>query len=137
MYREANAFGARLTIMSLLTMICSLFSCSGQAQGFKSLEVEEFEKVIADTAVIRLDVRTPEEYAEGHIEGAQNIDVLNDTFEEKACATLPTDKTIALYCRSGKRSKKAACILVAKGYQIVELNTGYLGWTRAGKNVVK
>ena len=137
MCRGANAIGARLTIMSLLTMICSLFSCSGQAQGFKSVEVDEFERVIADTAVFRLDVRTPEEYAEGHIEGAQNIDVLNDTFEEKACAVLPKAKTIALYCRSGKRSKKAADILAAKGFQIVELNTGYLGWTNAGKAVVK
>ena len=127
----------RLTIMGILTMICSLFSCSGQAQDLKSVEVEEFEKVIADTAVVRLDVRTPEEYAEGHIEGALNIDVLNDTFEDKACATLPKDKTIALYCRSGKRSKKAAGILTAKGFQVVELNTGYLGWTGAGKAVVK
>ena len=127
----------RLTIMSILAMICSLFSCSAQNNDFKSVEVDEFEKVIGDTAVIRLDVRTPEEYAEGHIEGAQNIDVLNDTFEEKACATLPKDRVIALYCRSGKRSKKAAGILAAKGYKIVELNTGYLGWTGAGKNVVK
>ena len=123
--------------MSIITMLCSLFSCSGQAQGFKSVEVDEFEKVIADTAVIRLDVRTPEEYAEGHIEGALNIDVLNNMFEEKACATLPKNKTIALYCRSGKRSKKAAGILSAKGYKIVELNTGYLGWTGADKKVVK
>ena len=123
--------------MSILAMICSFFSCSAQNQDFKSVEVDEFEKVIADTAVIRLDVRTPEEYAEGHIEGAQNIDVLNNTFEEKACATLPKDKTIALYCRSGKRSKKAANILAAKDYQVVELNTGYLGWTSAGKNVTK
>ena len=127
----------RLTIMSILATICSLFSCSAQNQDFKSVEVDEFEKVIADTAVIRLDVRTPDEYAEGHIEGAKNIDVLNDTFEEKACAVLPKDKTIALYCRSGKRSKKAAGILSAKGYKVVELNTGYLGWTGAGKNVVK
>ena len=123
--------------MSILTMICSLFGCSAQAQDFRSIGVEEFEKVIADTTVVRLDVRTPEEYAEGHIEGAQNIDVLNDTFEDKACLVLPKDKVIALYCRSGRRSKKAAGILAAKGYKIVELNTGYLGWTGAGKTVVR
>ena len=123
--------------MSLLTMICSLFSCSAQNQDFKSVEVDGFEKVIADTAVIRLDVRTPKEYAEGHIEGAQNIDVLNDAFEENASLTLPKDKVIALYCRSGKRSKKAAGILAAKGYRIIELNSGYLGWTEARKAVVR
>ena len=123
--------------MSIITLMCSLFSCSAQNQNFRSMEVDEFEKVIADTAVIRLDVRTPEEYAEGHIEGAQNIDVLNDTFEDKVCALLPKDKVIALYCRSGRRSKKAAGILTAKGFHVVELNTGYLGWTGAGKTVVK
>ena len=126
----------RLIFMSLLTMICGLFSCTAQTDKYKSVEVEEFEKAIADTAVVRLDVRTPEEYAEGHIAGALNIDVLDSSFEQKATSVLPKDKTIALYCRSGRRSKKAATILADKGYTIVELNTGYNGWTGAGKAVV-
>jgi len=125
-----------MIFMSLLTMICGLFSCTAQTDKYKSVEVEEFEKAIADTSVVRLDVRTPEEYAEGHIEGAINIDVLNSSFEQKATSVLPKDKTIALYCRSGRRSKRAAEILSAKGYTIVELNTGYIGWTGAGKEVV-
>jgi len=126
----------RLTFMSLLAMICSLFSCSAQTDKYKSVEVEEFEKTIADTSVVRLDVRTAEEYAEGHIAGALNIDVQNDRFEQMADSILPKDKTIALYCRSGRRSKKAATILADKGYNIVELNSGYIGWTGAGKEVV-
>jgi len=126
----------RLIFMSLLAMICSLFSCTAQTDKYKSVEVDEFEKAIADTSVVRLDVRTPEEYAEGHIAGALNIDVLNSDFEQKATSVLPKDKTIALYCRSGRRSKKAAAILADKGYTIVELNSGYMGWTGAGKEVV-
>ena len=120
--------------MSLLGTIFGLFSCNAQSEksgsdnGFKSVEVEEFAKVIADTAVIRLDVRTAEEYAEGHIDNAINIDVLKDDFESKATATLPKDKTIALYCRSGRRSKNAAKILTKNGYTVVELNSGYNGW---------
>lgn len=118
--------------MSLLSAIFGLFSCNAQSpdSAFKSVEVEEFAKVIADTAVIRLDVRTPEEYAEGHIDNAINIDVLNDSFESKAISTLPKDKTIALYCRSGRRSKNAAKILSANGYTVVELNSGYNGWKK-------
>ena len=87
-----------------------MFSCNAQNEksdsAFKSVEVEEFAKVIADTAVVRLDVRTADEYAEGHIDNAINIDVLKDDFESKATATLPKDKTIALYCR---RSQEQEC----------------------------
>lgn len=114
--------------MSLLSALFGMFSCNAQSDKFKSVDAKTFAEVIADTAVVRLDVRTPEEYAEGHIEGAMNIDVLNDTFESKALAALPKDKTIALYCRSGRRSKKAAAILSEQGYNVVELNTGYIGW---------
>ena len=96
---------------------------------FKSVEVEEFAKVIADTTVIRLDVRTQEEYAEGHRDNAINIDVKKDDFESKAISALPKDKTIAVYCRGGRRSKKAAKILTANGYTVVELNSGYKGWS--------
>ena len=125
----------KILTMSLLSVIFGLFSCNAQSpdNAFKSVEVEEFAKVIADTAVIRLDVRTPEEYAEGHIDNAVNIDVQKDSFEKKAVSTLPKNKTIALYCRSGRRSKNAAKILSANGYNVVELNSGYNGWkTKSG-----
>lgn len=124
----------KIIIMSLLGTIFGLFSCNAQSEksgsdnGFKSVEVEEFAKLIADTDVVRLDVRTADEYAEGHIDNAINIDVLKDDFESKATATLPKDKTIALYCRSDRRSKNAAKILTKNGYTVVELNSGYNGW---------
>ena len=120
----------RIFAMGIFSAILGLFSCNAQSpdNAFKSVEVEEFAKVIADTTVIRLDVRTPEEYAEGHIDNAVNIDVQNKKKKKKAVSTLPKDKTIALYCRSGRRSKNAAKILSANGYNVVELNSGYNGW---------
>lgn len=108
-----------------------------QALAFKSLSVEEFEEAIQDENVIRLDVRSADEYAEGHIEGTKNIDVLQSTFKKIATETLPKDKTIALYCRSGKRSKTAAGMLSKLGYNVIELSTGFNGWTEAGKPIVK
>ena len=121
-------------IMSLMTMLCSLFGCTAQTIGFRSVGAGEFGRIIADTtqAVTRLDVRTAAEYAEGHIANAVNIDVLDGNFESRATGKLPKDKTVAVYCRSGKRSKKAAAILVRNGYSVVELNSGYMGWTKAG-----
>ena len=124
-------------IMSLLTMCCCLLGCSGQTAKYRSVTVDEYEKAIADTAVVRVDVRTAEEFADGHIAGAVNIDVQKDNFESKAKELLPKGKTIAVNCRSGRRSKTAAEILAKNGYNVIELDAGYKGWTASGKPIVR
>ena len=63
-------------LMGIITMLCSLFGCSAQTEGFKSLTVKEYAKAIEDTAIVRLDVRTAEEFAEGHIAKTLNICLL-------------------------------------------------------------
>lgn len=118
-------------------MLCSLFACNAQTEGFVSLSVEEYAKAIEDTTIVRLDVRTAEEYADGHIANAINIDVLKTDFEQIAVATLPKDRTIAINCRSGRRSKNAARILVKNGYKVIELDAGYIGWVSKGMPVTK
>ena len=133
--------------MGIMTMLCSMLGCTAQTEGFESIGSEEFELIIADTAkVVRLDVRTAEEYAEGHIDEISAVskrgkyvspDTKDHLFEGNTMTKLPKDKTIAVYCRSGKRSKKAAGILVKQGFNVVELNCGYMGWTKAGKPVVR
>ena len=123
--------------MGILTMLFSLTGCNAQSEGFKSLSVEEYAKAIEDTTIVRLDVRTAEEYADGHIEKTLNIDVLKYDFEQRAVAELPKDKTIAINCRSGKRSKNAARILVKNGYKVIELDSGFNGWTGKGMPVSK
>ena len=127
-----------IKLMGILIMLCSLFGCSSaQTQGFKSLTVDEYAKVIEDTAIVSLDVRTAEEYADGHIANTINIDVLKDDFEKKTKATLPKDKVIAVNCRSGKRSKNAARILVKNGFKVIELDAGYNDWLAKGMPVTK
>ena len=118
-------------------ILCNLLGCTAQQQKFESLDAEAFEQVISDTSVVRLDVRSIDEYASGHIAKAINIDVMKDDFKTKATSLLPKDKTIALYCRSGRRSKKAAGILVENGYKVIELNSGISGWINARKEIVR
>ena len=124
----------------LLTLIMgfSFFGLFGQNNNFKIVDAHEFDKFIKDTTVTVVDVRTAAEHAEGYIPGTDfNIDVLEDTYTKIATETLPKDKPVALYCRSGNRSKAAARILADKGYEVVELGTGFRGWVAAGKDVMR
>ena len=119
-----------------LIMGFSLLGLFGQTNNFKIVDANEFAKYIQDKNVTVLDVRTPAEHAEGYIPGTDfNIDVLEDSYTKIATEKLPKDKPVALYCRSGNRSKKAAKILADKGYKVVELGTGFRGWVAAGKRV--
>ena len=120
-----------------IIMSFSIFNLFGQSTPpFKSVEVAEFEKAMANKESIVLDVRTPEEYAEGHIPGTHfNINVLDGDFTQKALGALPKERVVALYCRRGNRSKTAAKILANNGYTVVELASGFRGWVAAGKEV--
>ena len=124
----------------LLTIVMgfSFWGLFGQTNKFKTVDVAEFAKAVADTSYVVLDVRTPAEHAEGFIPGTHfNIDVLEENYTEIALKTLPKDKPVALYCRSGNRSKNAARILAEKGYEVVELGSGFRGWVAAGNKIEK
>ena len=113
-----------------------LTTACGQ-QNFENADVQEFAELIADSNVVVLDVRTAAEFAEGHIQGAILIDQGQSDFMEKAKATLPTDKTIAVYCRSGRRSANAAGRLADVGYKCVNLKGGIIAWQGANMPVTK
>lgn len=118
-------------------------ACQGQKAGqpqvtdeFRSVSVDEFAQVIADSNVVVLDVRSLDEHISGHIAGTTlQIDVLKPDFDSLAVANIRENSVVALYCRSGNRSKRAASILVGRGYRVIELSTGYNGWVQAGKPV--
>ena len=112
--------------LPLLLCLMSFLGC--KAADFRSVDADSFAQIIEDTSVVRLDVRTASEYAQGHIPNALLIDVTQADFMQKAELLLPKDKTIALYCRSGRRSKNAAMQLAQQGYQVIELNTGFNSW---------
>ena len=126
------------TIFSgICLLLVSLFSCQQKGETFKSLSVGEFARLIAQPEMQLVDVRTVAEYSEAHIPGSININVLDETFEAVADSMLQAEKPVALYCRSGKRSKKAAAILSKKGYTVYELDKGFNGWQEAEKEMEK
>lgn len=123
-------------LAGMCVFLSSLFSCQ-QKGSYKTVSVNEFDSLITDPNVQRLDVRTMAEYSEGHIPGSIDINVLNGKFAEIADSILSKDKPVAVYCRSGKRSRKAAAILDKKGYTVYNLDKGFLSWVQAGKKAEK
>ena len=112
-----------------------LTTACGQ-QNFDNMDVKEFAELIADSNVVVLDVRKADEFVEGHIMGAILIDQFQSDFVELAQAKLPKDKTIAIYCRSGRRSANAAAKLADIGYKCVNLKGGILAWKEANMPVI-
>lgn len=106
-------------------------------EGFTTMSVDEFEHAISDTTVQLLDVRSQQEYDEGHLPGAYIIDVNDSTFLSQVEGQLSKDRPVAVYCRSGRRSASAARQLVKAGYQVVNLDGGIIAWKEQGKIVMK
>jgi rhodanese-related sulfurtransferase len=103
----------------------------------ETVTAEKFKNLVDTGNGIILDVRTPEEAAGGHIANAQVINV-NDSSFTKKINLLPKDKEVYVYCRSGKRSLKAAGLLRKNGFgRIYNLENGIIGWEEKGFPVVK
>ena len=112
-----------------------------QEQGTNSqvnqvVDAEEFATVIEQPDVVILDVRTPEEFDEGHIEGALNIDVNGPDFTAEI-AELDPSTTYAVYCRSGNRSAVAVQHMSTEGFtSLYDLDGGVVSWQAAGYALV-
>ena len=101
----------------------------------KDVDLENFEHTINAENITLLDVRTPEEFATGHIEGATNIDWKSRHFTENILA-VTNDRPVAIYCRSGNRSSRAKLAMQAIGFSnIINLDTGFKSWVAANKPV--
>ena len=107
------------------------------SQNFENTDVKGFAELIDSADVVILDVRTTDEFNEGHIKGAILIDLNKSDFLELVRQLLPKEKTIAIYCRSGRRSANAAERLVKEGYKPVNLKGGILEWKKENMPVTK
>jgi rhodanese-related sulfurtransferase len=103
----------------------------------KNLQVRDFAEAKDKAENILLDVRTPEEFAEGHLENAINIDFYKDDFTEEL-NKLDKSKPYAIYCRSGHRSGITCKKMEEIGFtSTVNLDGGILQWIKEGMKVIK
>lgn len=126
---------AALLVLSLMTACSSdAEQASDSGSGNKTtgtseiISPEDARTMLEDSSVVLIDVRTPEEFAEGHIEGALLLPV--DEIDEESISELVADKDtpVVLYCRSGRRSADAASKLVQLGYKEVYDLGGINSW---------
>jgi phage shock protein E len=122
-------------VFALIASALLLAGCSSSSSAV-DLSVTEFSSKVAESGVVTLDVRTPGEFAEGHIEGAQLIDFQSGNFENEISA-LDKNATYAVYCRSGNRSGQAVKVMHDAGFHnVYNLNGGVIDWANAGLPLV-
>ena len=117
-----------LFLAVMLLTACGQANKNGQGAVYVNITAEEAKEIMdSSEGYIILDVRTQEEYDQGHIPGA--ILIPNTEIEARAEDELPDkDQLILVYCRSGNRSKKAAEILVELGYTNIKEFGGIIDW---------
>ena len=126
MERTIRIVGAALLALTLITT-----AWAGKSP-VTNVTVAQAQKLIKERAgkadFVILDVRTPEEFAEGHIDGAVNRDVQSRDFE-KRLRTLDRNKSYLVYCRTGNRSRQAILAMEALGFRaIFHMNEGIVKW---------
>ncbi len=123
------------TLAGLVVGGCSIKSI--KTSGYRNVTTDVFESQIKSENVQILDVRTKKEFDEGHLAEAKQIDIKNEDFMKTAKTVLDKSKTIAVYCRSGKRSADAAKQLSDAGYKVINMKGGILKWESEKKPIVK
>ena len=107
------------TLTPVLVALLALTSCSsGSDLAITNVDAQSFLSKIEDKTVTVVDVRTAQEYQEGHLANALNINVESPDFAS-AIANLDKTKEYALYCRSGRRSTVAANEMAKAGFTLI------------------
>ena len=128
-----------MTVAALLAVGCSGSKKAEQNDAVKPQDrvtilcVNDFDELVQKRNIRVIDVRTRSEYAEGHIAGAENVDINQPEFIER----LRLKGDVAVYCRTGKRSARAALMIAEQGYSVYDLGGGFQAWRQAGKPTVK
>ena len=127
----------RILIFLGIALTITIVGCKNDAQeSVKVVTPDEMQTILELEGVQLVDVRTPEEFNEGYIENAQNIDYYSPTFDEDI-QKLDKSKPVILYCKSGNRSGKCAEILKEAGFEkIYDLEGGITEWKYKGLDVI-
>ncbi len=104
-----------------------------QQPATRAMNPSQFAGALAAPERMLIDIRTPEEFAEGHLKGATNIDFYQEDFPARIAA-LDRDAPYAIYCRSGNRTGQTAALMRSLGFtDVVELEHGILAWEAEGR----
>jgi rhodanese-related sulfurtransferase len=122
--------------MKRLILVLLLAPVMVFAQQKQTLPAKEFKTKLSDKNAVLIDVRSPEEFKEGHLDKAVNKNVKDSDFESY-CTKLDKGKTYLVYCLAGKRSHTAAEEMRKKGLKVYELEGGINSWNDAKLPVVK
>ncbi len=122
-------------ILALLTL--TLWSCASSAQSsFKNARISELSKMKEEKKAIVIDVRTPAEWQQGVISGADLFIDYNSPAFKQQLANLDKSKTYIVYCRSGGRSAGASQLMIDSGFKnVINMQGGITSW--GGKIVAK
>jgi len=123
-------------LFAVVSVVFILMSSCTIGQTKNDIELAEFEKKMASEKYLLVDVRTAEEFSEGHIKGAINIDYLAENFSIEI-QELELESPVLLYCRSGNRSSKAMKIMNELGFkEVYNLEGGIKGWISENNPVI-
>lgn len=125
-------------LLALLALVGVLFvaGCSSSAGAVQAVDPQAFLQTASQPGTTVIDVRTPAEFAAGHIDGAVNINVESDTFNGQIDA-LDKNGTYAVYCHSGRRSTLATDAMAQAGFtKLFNLKGGIADLQAAGGAVV-
>lgn len=134
-----------ISTLAVAVSMIAMTSCNAQSSGdssgqegvYQVLNVEQYEKQISGDEVLVIDVRTPNEYKSGHIEGAVLVDVTAGSFDQKI-QEYDKNQPVYIYCRSGSRSANAMRKMKAMGFtEIYDLRGGAMNWVKNGKPLVQ
>jgi rhodanese-related sulfurtransferase len=111
----------------ILLVTITTMSCTSQTTTYESVDSVKFADILLLDNIQIVDVRTPEEFYQGHIQGAICMDMRNPNFDDQI-KQLDTNRPVAMYCRAGRRSKIAAEKMSAIGLIVYELDRGIISW---------
>jgi phage shock protein E len=114
-------------LVVLLLQLSTIGACQSPGN-YKTVEEKEFKELTKKENTVVLDVRTPEEYTQGHLENAQLMNYNSGNFQNEI-NQLDKSKTYLVYCKAGGRSAKASEELSAKGFKVYNLKDGISSWT--------
>jgi rhodanese-related sulfurtransferase len=122
-------------LLTALLLLVTAFAFA--ADPAKHVKADEASKIIAEGKTLVVDVRTADEFKDGHIKGAKNIDIMASDFEAQLTKLDKTQPTL-VHCQAGGRSMRALKVFEKLGFtHLIHLDEGFGGWEAAGKPVEK